>query len=232
MAATTAQSLMDKSLRALGVLRVGASAASSMQTEALGVLNAMIDRWASERLSIPQIAQTTKTLAAGEGDYTVIASTGDIPIARPHKVEDSSFIRWDSQDYGLTQLTREQYNAIGDKTSQGLPEAFFYDAQNPTATLYLWPVPSQAYVLYLDYWSALGSFATAATSINLPPAAEAALWQNLALELWPMYPNPAVYQAIARMASISKQALQRTNVSVPILEGTFGGGRYDAVSDR
>jgi hypothetical protein len=227
---TTALSLIDKALGALGVLDEGGTANSAQQTLCLSLLNGMIDRWSSERLSVPIIAQVTKTLSANDGAYTV-GSGADISITKPLRVMDSSFIRYSNQDYELRNLARNQYQAITDKSSIGLPVAMFYDAQHPTATLYLWPVPDQSYVLYLDYWSPLSSFSLVSTDINLPPAAESALWQNLAKEAWPFYPNPQMLVPVSSMANMSKSSLQKTNVTVPILDGTFREERYDAISD-
>lgn len=229
----TAQSLMDKALGALGVLGEGDAAAGSMQTLALGILNSMIDRWLTERLSVYRILQTTKTLTAGDGDYSV-ATGADINISWPVKIEGTSYIRHSGTDYRLALIEREEYNAIVDKTSRGLPDRIYYDRAFPTGMVYLWPVPDQAYVLHLDYWGRLSTFALASTDVVLPPGYEAALWWGLAAELWPFYPTGPAYASVARMATISKAAIQRLNVAVPILGRTFGPGnwRYDVVSDR
>lgn len=228
----TAQSLMDKALRALGVLRVGGSAAGAQQAECLGVLNAMIDRWQTERLTIYQIAAITHSLTPGDGDYTVYTG-GDINIARPVKIEPTSFLRWLGEDYPLTLLTRQGYADLSPKSMQGFPESLYYDDQFPQAVLYVWPVPLLSYELHLDYWSPLSSFAAAATNIALPPGYEAALWWGLAAELWSFYPNPGVQAMVVRNAATSKASIQTNNVRVPALSRTFGMARgYSVMADR
>lgn len=228
----TAQSLMDRALRALGALRTGQSAAGNQQTECLGMLNALIDRCSVDRLSIPQILQTTETLVAGTVSYSVGAGQ-DIDIARPFDIEQTSFIRHNDTDYPLVKISRQEYQDIADKTSQGLPAYIFYDDRHPTAYIYLYPVPDQAYELRLDHLSPITSYASAETDKSLPPAAESFLWTQLAVDLWPLYPNTEVLAMINRAADNARRPYAQTNVRVPILRNQMGGaGCYDVVSDR
>lgn len=220
----TAQVLMDRALRSLGALALGASAASSMQSEGLAVLNTLIDRTQADGLMIPQILQTSKTLTSGDGDYTV-GTSQDINIARPLDIQDTSFLHFNGQDYPLEKIDRQRYNAIGAKSSQGMPTQVFYDDRFPVGYLYLYPVPDQAYELRLDYLAPITAYATAGTDQNLPPAAESFLWTNLALDLWPFYPNERVLAAVTRAAATSRIAFAKTNVRVPILQTDFRGRR-------
>lgn len=227
----TAQVLMDRAFRALGVLRVGQSASGNYQTEGLSLLNAYIDQLLLERLVVPQILQTTKTLTAGDGAYTV-ASGADIDIARPVKL-DRCFVRLQDQDYGMNELTRQAYMSITSKSLQGMPEAWFYDALYPTAALYLYPAPEQAYVLHVDYWSQLSTFATAATSVSLPPGYESFLWAGLAMYAWPFYPNVEVAPGIMKIRDNARRLIEQNNVVPPILEPRFGSrGGYNVMADR
>jgi hypothetical protein len=221
---------MDRALRALGALRVGQSAYGAQQTECLSMLNALLDRWSADGLAIPQIAQTSKTLTPGTVVYSVGAGQA-IDIVRPMDLEDTAFVRLNSTDYPVRKIERQEYNAISDKTSQGLPEVMFYDDRFPVAYLYLYPVPDQAYELRIDHLSAVSAFATAATDQSIPPAYESAIWTSLARDLWPLYPNPGVQQAIYLDANRNKQTIERMNVRVPILRHTLVGGDYDGYSD-
>lgn len=230
----TAQVLMDRAFRALGVLRVGQSASGNYQTEGLSLLNAYIDQLLLERLVVPQILQTTKTLTAGDGDYTV-ASGGDINVARPVKL-DRVFVRWQNIDYPLRELTRQEYMDIRAKSLQSLPIAWFYDALYPTPVLYLYYVPDQAYELHVDYWSQLSSFASASTDVAMPPGYESFLWAGLAMYMWPFYPNAAVAPGIIKIRDNARRMIEQNNTVPPILTPVFGtksrGGRYNVLADR
>lgn len=228
----TAQVLMDRAFRSLGVLRVGASASGDTQAEGLAMLNALIDRWSAENLVIPQVVQSVVTLTPGDGEYTI--GTGqDIDIGWPIGVEETSYIRFNNADYRLVELTRQMYNAITVKSSQGLPNRFFYDNLYPVGHLYLYPIPVQAYELHLDTLQPIGGFASAATSISLRPAYESAIWTNLARDLWTLYPNPDVRDAVYRSASENRGVIERLNARVPVLgRQVTTGARYNVYADR
>lgn len=229
----TAQVLMDRAFRALGVLRVGQSASGNYQTEGLSLLNAYIDQLLLERLVVPQILQTTKTLTAGDGTYTV-ATGADIDVARPVKL-DRCFVRWQGIDYPMRELTRQAYMDIRAKSLQSLPIAWFYDALYPTPVLYLYYVPDQAYELHVDYWSQLSTFALASTSVNLPPGYESFLWAGLAMYMWPFYPNLEVAPGIIKIRDNARRMIEQNNTVPPILEPRFGSsrnGRYNVLADR
>lgn len=228
----TAQSLIDKALGALGRLAEGDTlAAGSALNRALEVLNGMLDAWNTSKMSVPYIAQATKTLTPGTGSYTVLTG-GEINVVRPTDIEDTSFIRWENTDFELRKLGRDQYNAISDKSRQGMPEFVYYDPITTTARLYFYPVPDQAYVAYIDYMLHHGAFATAATDIALKPGYENAMWKCLAEELWLFYPNPLVYNNIVRAASIARMNVQEANVRVPVLRNQMRRSSYDGINDR
>ena len=229
--ATTAQTLIDKALGALGRLQEGEAASGAARTRALEQLQVMLDRWSLSPLAVKHTVQATHTLTPGTASYT-IGTSQTINQTRPIRIEDTCFVRLNGIDDPVHVVGREEYAAISDKAAQGVPSLLYYDTTSALiSTIRLWPAPGDAYVLHFDYPALLAAFADVTTSYDLFPGYEAAIWQNLALELWVFYPNPKTQAAIARMANLSRLAIEMSNVRVPVLGRTFGAGSYDGYSD-
>ena len=107
-------------------------------------LNLMLAEWANRGLNQWTIAQRTVALTQGTGEYALLPDVIDIL---------SAVIRRDSTDYSLLRLSREEYQTVPDKTSQGRPNQFFLDRQ-VTPSLKLWPAPENATDdgLFTDTW--------------------------------------------------------------------------------
>ena len=80
------------------------------------------------------IEQTTQALTQGTSNYSLGADTIDIL---------SAVIRRSDVDYSIERLSRDDYLAVPNKTTQGRPSQFFLD-RLITPVLKLWPVPENS----------------------------------------------------------------------------------------
>lgn len=182
----TAQTMITTAVRRLTGTS-GYTLTTNEQTDFLPVLNAMMEGWSLERLMIYTILLENFPLVAGTGSYT-IGSSGAFNTTRPEKLTNPCYIRnTDGKtDFPPLKLIEpEMYGRISSKgtNATGLPEYIYCDYAYPLATLYLWPVPNQAYTLYLSSFKQLQQFSAISTAISLPPGYQRAIEWNLCLEL-------------------------------------------------
>lgn len=212
----TYQDLVNASLREIGVLAAGETPSGDDSKDAQNALNRLIDRWKTERLAIYEIAQTTWTIAANDGQYTV-GTGGDVNVDRPVYVDHVNF-RDTSQspvkEYSLNKLTEDAWSRIGLKTlTSTFPSAYYY---NPTyssglATVDLWPVPTSSNltgVLYAP--KPVVTVSNFSSTVSLPPGYEEFIVTNLAVRLAPSY-GKQLDAALVVLAREAKSSIKRAN---------------------
>lgn len=207
---STAQSLINRSLRLIGALDPEESPTANETANVLEALNGLIDSWRNDRLIVWSITNVTKTLTAGDGTYT-IGSGADINTTRPVRIE-GAYVTQSGIDYPVEVISEAAYRGIADKTTQSdLPQFVYYDPSVASGTIYLWPVPSVANVLTLSVWAPISTLATAGTTVTLPPGYERALASNLAIDIAPEFQKQAS-QEVAKMARESLAAIKKANI--------------------
>lgn len=220
----TAGDIIYGALRLIGALESGEVMTPAEGADGLEALNMLLDSWSTSNLLVPALTET---------QYTVSSQAVALPN-RPMRVLDS-YLRLGSLDFPVTAVTREQYQAIPLKTMSARPSALWWDGLYPASNVYLYPVPDQAYTLFLQTWERLTQLADVTTPVSLPGEFARALKFNLAVDLAPEWAKPALPEVVA-MAKDSKDALQKYNgMAVPTLAsdlvgglpGTFGAGHFD-----
>jgi len=226
---TTALDMIRRAYRMIGVYSIGESPSADEVVDALAALNSMLGVWANDHLMIYASTQDAITLSPGVGSYTV-GPTGDVSSARPASIDTASNLVWNGVSYSLIVATLDEYQAIKMKTLQStLPSVIWMNPTFPNATITLYPVPSLPMTLNLITWKPLSSFASAADSVNLPPGYEECIVSNLACALAPENEVPVPPQ-VAKMATMSKKAIKRTNWQPHFLgfeQGIPAGGRFN-----
>lgn len=213
------------SLKRINAIGIGQTPTPEDQADAFEVLQDLVDSWKTERLTIPYMLRTTWTLTAAKGTignpYTVGAG-GDVAVTLPARVVDLVFKYQDisvspSIEYGLVQLTDNEWQAVPQKTLTGtLPARAYYQ---PTyiagfGSLYLMPVPSQSSlqgVLYSP--AAIDRPVLATDTIILPPGYTRFIKSNLAVECSPLWrPGLPIDPTLLKLASESKANIKAMNI--------------------
>lgn len=162
-----ASEIITRALRGIGAIDAIETPSAEDMSAGLLALNDLMESYSIKRGAL--YAQTSETFAltAGDGAYS-IGSAGDIATARPLRIE-SAFLRDGSNDYALEIVaSRDQYNAIGDKSVGGCPSRLYYDPTFSTGNIYFDCLPDKAYVLHLTSWKPFTTFASPNVSVALP----------------------------------------------------------------
>lgn len=235
---STATTLITSSLRKLGVIASGEDPSSAELADSLVSLNNMIDSFSNESLFIFDDNEETFLLTPSTGSYTM-GSGGDFDTVRPVKVTKARLqVNTSSPAFELEipiYNIDEWANIVQKSNTSTLPIGIYINYGFPLATVNVYPVPSAAQSLILNSMKVVQSFATAATTVSLPPGYERMITYNLAMELAPEYgvePSPT----IQKIAMESKANILRLNTKTPLssdgLSGLFAGNHFDIYTGR
>ena len=207
-------SLLSASLRKIGALSSGETIEATRQAEALIALQSMLRSWGAVNINIFATVKENYTLTAGTGSYTW-GSGGSVSTARPNQVTGAYILESGVTAHSVDIITEGVYRGISAKNTAGIPYYLFFYPSYPLATLYLYPVPDSAYVLYLDSFKPFtetGSFGLATDTISFPSYYEEAIIYNLAIRLAPEY-GKTVSSEVAVIAKASLDNLINVNAS-------------------
>lgn len=140
--ATSRNELISGALRLCGAIAQGETPSATLISESAEALNMLVKALQADGMPLWAIKQYSISLSASTASYRIgVGQTVNTP--KPLKIT-QAFLRNTSSgiDIPMTQLTRFDYNFLGNKTSQGNPIQYFYDPQNSYGDLYLFPVPN------------------------------------------------------------------------------------------
>jgi hypothetical protein len=213
--AVTAQSLINKSLRLLGVLASGETTTADEAQDSLYSLNSIIDSFSAN----PQYYFCTQaeqfSLVTGQNTYT-IGNDPDAPFQadfvapRPIRIV-GAFIRVNNIDTPLALITEQYWTNIAAKSSSGTPTKLLYRPNIPHGQVLVYPTPSAAAWLFIKAERMVQKYDTLAFSQYLPPGYQRLLELSLAMELAPEYGSQVKPEIIANLRA-DLDSLIRTNI--------------------
>lgn len=221
---TTAGDLIQTALEKLSVYGVGQPMNAADSQRGLTQLNRMMDRWSNLTLACFANLEQNFTLVAGKGSYTIGTSGGaDVPQTRPLKILDGygSAYLMDSSNfrYEVEVVDQDRWNQIGTlQINSQIPSIIFYDPQFPLGILNVYPQPLLAYKLYFDSRLQLAQFPNLTSTVTLPPGYEAAIENNLCVELKPFFKTARLDPDIQKLADDTFAEIKRTNMRPIIAE--------------
>lgn len=208
----TASDIINASLRTLGVLGASDTANSNDQTNCLQALNIIVKDWGKDAQYLWKQVDIPVPMVVANASYQIgptATGTGAVVTNRPLRILDA-FIRDSSNnDQTLQIVSKQEYNMLGDKTSQGVPNQIYYDAQLTNGVLYVYNVPSDAtHTIHLISQIAISDLATVNDTFDITQEAYRAIKWVLADELALEYgASPATIQIVAAKAAMYKTAL-------------------------
>jgi len=211
---STVKAVLSRSLKLSRIVGLGRAASGPQMIDALDWLNSMLDDWSNQPNAIYYTTREELTLVQGDGDYS-IGSSANLNTTRPIKVYDSTVTVTDTE-YPIKVITRQEYDRIPLKTTQGIPHTMYYNPEMPNGMLYFYFVPETTYTLNLNTLKPFSAYALSDNMV-LPPGYEAAIQFNLALMLGQNV-GKAVTPYIASMAASSKSQLEEINFASRIPE--------------
>lgn len=136
----TRDDVINASLRTLGVIGVGESPVSEDLTNCSQALNILIKSWVKDGIPLWVTQDISVPCVTGQDTYS-LGPTGDIVMSRPMRIVDAFIRDSNNLDTTLIQISRQEYDVLGNKFSQGIPNQFYYDNQIPNGNLILYNVP-------------------------------------------------------------------------------------------
>lgn len=227
----TIAQLVRASLRRIRVIEENTAPSAEMENDGMEVLNALMDFYQTQRLTIPFVETTLWTIVSGQQDYSV---GGALPVSVSgmrigYEVTSVTPI----QEYPLDFYTDQMWQSIPNKTlTDTLPQGARYKATFPTATISLWPIPTRTDLRGILYApNPIQQFTSTAQTFSLPPGYLRMIRDNLALELWPEYREGDPDPSLVRSAQIALDGVKTVNVPRSDL-ATVGTQIYDINSDE
>jgi hypothetical protein len=211
--ALTALMLIDRAYSLLGFKAAGEPLAAADAQCGLDALNALLDGWSTQPLSIVSVQEIVALVAASP---VTVGLGMDADIERPARMEGGAFVRVAGVDCPLTWIGRERFNAICQKSDAGQPEFAYYDAALPVGNVFLWPQPSAPFELHLQLHAPQAQFVNVTDECVLAPGYRKAIEYSLAEELAPGIKELPL--TVVRTAANARRAIRRTNVRVPLLD--------------
>lgn len=240
MYTSAALDLLTGAMQDIGVLAMGETLEAPESTDALVVLNQMLDAWALDRGLLYSLVRTTKTLGVGTASYT-IGSAGSIAVARPTRLSKACLILDTGAatplEVRIAVLSDEQYANWPQKTEQGSqPLAVFYDRSSDEdgyGLVYPLPIPNVGTTKLVLYTpgGAVSQFAALDTEYDLSEGFARAIRKNVALEIAPGYPQATVSVDLRNQARASLLAIKSAYLVAesrrnnPVLVGRGGSPR-------
>ena len=231
--------LIEASLRKIGVTPSGEGIEPARLDDGLAALQSMLRSWGAVSSNVFATVKENYTLTAGTGSYTW-GSGGNISTARPNQVTGAYILEGGTITHPVDIITEGTYRGISVKDITGLPYSLFFHPNYPLASLYLYPVPDSAYVLYLDSYKPFtetSSFGLTTDTISFPSYYEEPIIYNLAVRLAPEY-GKSVSSEVGAIAKSSLDALINANVSgrveqiyIHVPASAPYGSRYSINSD-
>lgn len=226
---TTALQLITGSMRLIEAVESGEAPTTDEQTDALAVLNQLLDSWSIQGLAVYRREFSPYVTAASQARYGIGAGE-EWDGARPTAIAEA-YVTIDGYDYGLRVLTDSEYASEPNKTLESsVPESIYYDPAYPDGRVYVVPVPDTALTITLVHDEAFTALASVSTSLSFPPGYERALRYALAVELAPEFgktPSPIVMRnADEAMGLIKARNIQPAFASFDTTLTGGGGCSY------
>lgn len=211
----TANDLVTRALRALGILGRTETASAGDASDGLITFNTMLDSWDNEGLAAYVYPNASFPLVINQQTYT-IGPTGNVVAQRPFDIV-QAFVRDDNQnDYPMHIIPQNVWNNIGLKniTSQ-IPTTLWYQPTYPNGTINIFPIPLLSYTVFYVYSLNQVPFSLLTQALAMPLGYERAYVFNLAVELiaagWPLLLSQVQWNEVKNIASDAKANVKRAN---------------------
>jgi hypothetical protein len=213
--AVTAQSIINKSLRLLGVLASGETTTADEAQDSLYSLNSIIDSFSAN----PQYYFCTQAeqfqLVGNKSTYTIGNDPATIPAAdfvtpRPIRIV-GAFVRINSVDTPLALITEQYWTNIASKATVGTPAKLLYRPNVPYGELIFYPTPNLAMDVFIKAEKMIGVYSSLTSTQYLPPGYQRLLELSLAMELAPEYGSQVKPEIVANLRA-DLDSLIRTNI--------------------
>jgi hypothetical protein len=187
----TVRDLLTKSFLTIRVLGAGEAMSADEASDALDILNEVIEQSNIDKLASYYQTDLTIPLQGNKASYTIgpASSTPDVTATRPVEIL-SAYARRGNIDLPTFVGSKQDWNLISKKdiSIAAWEMMLYYEAQFPKGVLYLFPVPLDTLTtVYLTVNNAISTFSTLDDVVSFPPGYRKWLRYKVALNLCPEY---------------------------------------------
>lgn len=204
---TTARTIIERAYKKIGVLGAGQSLTAEEAQDGLIALNYLLESWSIEGGLVYTETEETFPLTSAQS-YT-IGSGGDFDTTRPVNVKLVT-VKQGTIDYTLDKYDQIQFGEISQKALSGIPTVYYYNGNQPLATISFYPKPDSVTSCTIYSVKELARFATLDTDQTLAVGYGRALEFNLCIDLAPEHGITASPE-IVKVANESKAAIFTAN---------------------
>ncbi len=185
--------LITAAMSLIGVTEIDETPTASEMQLGLNTVNAMLDRWSTQRLLLRATTFLSFPLVINQSMYTIGLTGPDIIAPKPLKIYSAYYRMSGDVDQPIDVIDRTTYDNLADKNiGTGPPEYICYypgAAQQATqqGQFFIYLTPDQAYIMNLELDTYLTEFATIFDTVTFEPAYYEALIYNLAVRLFRHY---------------------------------------------
>lgn len=199
---STVRDLIYDALKKIHVVGVGQNLTAEQGQSALRTLNDLLASWSVEGGLVYTQTRETFNLTSGKQVYT-IGSGADFNTVRPFDII-SLYTTISTTDYPATAYGQEDWaNIQSKKTSNGIPEVYYYDNNYDIGNIYFYPIPTSVTTVTMFSTKPLIEFSDLTDEVSLPSGYRRALVYNLAVEEAPAYEKePSI--TVTKIANQSK----------------------------
>src|SRR6185295_7514452 len=149
---TNGRAIIESALKKIGALAAGETASPEDAQDALHELNAMVDLWKGEHLTINNVERAVLPLIATQAAYTMgPAGDADTESDPPMKLEGASYLDGEFETT-IEVFTHQRWREIGHKPFQSqFPMGVHYIRRAPLSVLEIYPVPDDPGIALVVY---------------------------------------------------------------------------------
>lgn len=168
-----------------GKIEDGESVNSDQIVNGMRKLTDLINLWQTQGLKLWLNVDTSITLTASTGTYT-LGSSGTVSMVKPLRVIDAYYLDSSDNRRPLTPLSWEEYIRLSQVTETGQINSYFVDKQATLLSVFFWLIPDStaaAGTAHLLLQTQVTNFISVTETMNFPAEWRIALRWGLADEL-------------------------------------------------
>ena len=165
----TAQQMLTRAYRLLGILPSGGVPNDDQATQGLIALNAMLKGWQADGINLWRLTQLSLAVGAGQGvpgnPVSIVPLVLDVPEARWVVTPGINLYE---REMGRFQYM--DYQTLPNKLSGSSsgPSIFMFDKQAQASNLYLWPPPSVSGTINATVARTVNTVTSVSDSVDIP----------------------------------------------------------------
>lgn len=180
----TAREAISFALKKCNIIGIGATPSAAQAEDARLALNLMLKSWQMTGPNLWKKTEGSVTMTNAAASYDLSATLN------PLRILSIRYRDTNSRDLPMEEMERTEYFDLPDKTSAGIPNMYYFDAQRSAPTLYVWPVKATitTETLRVTYQKRSDDIDTLDNDIDVPQEWLETVGYNLASRLLDDYP--------------------------------------------